>query len=137
MTTEERLEKPERELARGKHNNRRLMIGAAVCLGMIFAWTFFGQSARLGTAQAAGRAAQDQAAQEQASRDTYARARANSTAAQTALLNAIMQGSGGGSQQMAGQLLLQEQAFAHEEKLQQQEFAHEKERMGFQQRQAP
>jgi hypothetical protein len=52
MTTEERLEKLERELSRAKRHNRRVLIGAAVCLGMIFAWTFFAQPGRLGTAHA-------------------------------------------------------------------------------------
>jgi len=53
MTTEERLENLERELARAKRRNRRLLICAAVCLGMIFAWVFFAQPGLLGTAQAA------------------------------------------------------------------------------------
>jgi cell division protein FtsB len=52
MTTEERLENLERELARAKRRNRRLLICAAVCLGMIFAWAFFAQPGPLGTAQA-------------------------------------------------------------------------------------
>ncbi|MDD4889388.1 MAG: hypothetical protein PHU85_05620 [Phycisphaerae bacterium] len=52
MTTDQRLEKLERELANAKRRNRRLMIGAAVCLGMILAWEFFAQSGRIGTVQA-------------------------------------------------------------------------------------
>ena len=52
MTTEERLENLERELARAKRRNRRLLICAAVCLGTIFAWVFFAQPGLLGTAQA-------------------------------------------------------------------------------------
>ena len=54
MTTEERMDHLERELARAKRRNHRLMIGFAVCLGMIFAWVFFTQPSRLGTAQAEG-----------------------------------------------------------------------------------
>jgi len=53
MTTEERLENLERELARAKRRNRRLLICAAVCLGLIFAWAFLAQPGLLGTAQAA------------------------------------------------------------------------------------
>jgi len=52
MTTEERLENLERELSRAKRRNRRLLICAAVCLGMIFAWAFLAQPGLLGTAQA-------------------------------------------------------------------------------------
>jgi hypothetical protein len=44
MTTE--------ELARVKRRNSRLLICAAVCLGMIFAWAFLAQPGLLGTAQA-------------------------------------------------------------------------------------
>ena len=54
MTTEERLENLERELARAKRRNRRLMIGSVVCLGMIFAWALFAQLGGLGTVHAAG-----------------------------------------------------------------------------------
>jgi len=53
MTTEERLENLERELARAKRRTRWQVICAAVCLGMIFAWVFFAQPGLLGTAQAA------------------------------------------------------------------------------------
>jgi len=52
MTTEERLENLERELARAKRRNRWLLICAAVCLGLIFAWVLFAQPGLLGTAQA-------------------------------------------------------------------------------------
>jgi len=52
MTTEEHLENLERELARAKRRNRWLLICAAVCLGLIFAWVFFAQPGLLGTAQA-------------------------------------------------------------------------------------
>jgi hypothetical protein len=54
MTTEERLEKLEHKLTSAKRRNRWLLIGAAMCLGMIFAWAFFAQPGRLGTAQAEG-----------------------------------------------------------------------------------
>jgi hypothetical protein len=54
MTTEERLENLERELAVVKRRNRRLLFGAAICLGMIFAWLFFSQPGLLGIAQAEG-----------------------------------------------------------------------------------
>ena len=54
MTTEERLENLERELARAKRRNRRLLMCAAVCLGLIFTWGFFAQPGRLGKAQASG-----------------------------------------------------------------------------------
>ena len=52
MTTEERVENLERELARANRRNRWLVIGAAMCLGMIFAWAFLAQPGPLGTAQA-------------------------------------------------------------------------------------
>jgi len=46
MTTEERLEKLEHELARAKRRNRCLMIGAAICLGIVFAWLFSARPGR-------------------------------------------------------------------------------------------
>jgi len=63
MTTEERLEKLERELAetkaqsaRAKRLNRHFLIGSIVCLGAIFTWAFLAQPSRLATAQAEGTA---------------------------------------------------------------------------------
>ena len=41
MTTEERLEKLEQELARAKRRNRWLLAGAVLCLGIVaLAWAF-------------------------------------------------------------------------------------------------
>ena len=61
MTTEERLDKLDRELtetkrglARAQRRNRWLLIGAAACLGITLAWAFFGQAARFATTPAQG-----------------------------------------------------------------------------------
>ncbi len=54
MTTDERLEKLERELTPAKRCNRHLLIGSAACLGTVFAWAFFAQPGRLVTAHAEG-----------------------------------------------------------------------------------
>jgi len=52
VTTEERLENLERELACAKRHNRCLPICAGVCLGLIFGWALLAQPGLLGTAQA-------------------------------------------------------------------------------------
>ena len=46
MTTEERLENLESELARTSRRNRHLLIGAAICLGVVFAWLLFTRPGR-------------------------------------------------------------------------------------------
>ena len=54
MTTEERLEKLEKELARAKRRNRWLLRGAGLCLGLgLLAWAF---GAEVALAQPAGAA---------------------------------------------------------------------------------
>jgi type II secretory pathway component PulM len=53
MTTEERLEKLELELANANRRNRRLMIGAAVCLAVVIAWALITSKADQAAAYAA------------------------------------------------------------------------------------
>ena len=54
MTTEERLENLERELARAKRRNRWLVIGAAICLGIVFACLFFTRPGRYALSSGVG-----------------------------------------------------------------------------------
>ena len=57
MTTEERLEKLERELAHANRLNRRLIVVAVVCMAIISGWACLAQPDRPGTAQAEAPAA--------------------------------------------------------------------------------